>query len=477
MGVHSGELTGRGLAYVRKSKEEAGLGPRNQLECAIARAAELGVRLDVSLETLEEMIADGVHERGDIYLDFGVSGSLLSRPGLDALLRRAKTDSGVTHIFVYDRDRLARPEDPIDAMQIENGLRRAGKTLVFRDKTLGPVKRGGLDVGDQIMSLVEYHNSGKFLVDLAERVIRCQASLARQGYWAGGRAPYGFVRMLVAPDGEIVRELQEGERVRQSGHHVSIRPKGKAKIAVLMMIFDWADMGWGIKRIAHQLNRMGIPSPDAGRYRKDKNKHRHQVSGKWAPNTVRDLLRNKAVVGVVQWGERSEGKHRRIGADGPRGLDDTDWTESGRPRVIRNPYDVRVSASASYEPLVAPAKFDRIQRRLQSQGASQRGKTRSPDPYRYPLSGRVFDASPDCGWPMYGQTIDHVPKHVCGRYKATAGASCHHNTVVVASLSRFVMQALRLERKPTRTAGRMKRQRPRLSFTGSNKTWPRSLRA
>ncbi|HAU38804.1 MAG TPA: hypothetical protein DCX07_13950 [Phycisphaerales bacterium] len=209
----------RGIVYIRKSNYEQGLGPQNQLEWALNAAKKLGVPLDASMPALDDMVKNGLHVRGDIFLDFGISGSLMSRPGFDAMLRRAVSDESVTHVFFYLRDRFARPDDPAEAMRLENSLRRAGKTLVFSDKLLGPVKRGSLPIGEQIVSLIEYDASGKYLVALAERVIRSQIALAKAGCWAGGNAPYGFKRVLVGPDGQVVRDLQRGERVRQPGYH------------------------------------------------------------------------------------------------------------------------------------------------------------------------------------------------------------------------------------------------------------------
>lgn len=438
------QYSGRGIAYFRKSTDERGFGPQNQAEWASQEARTLGVHLNVSLEVLDQMIAAGKCESDDMYLDHGVSGSLLSRPGFDAMFRRALTDNSITHIFVYQRDRFARPNYPTDAMQLECQLRVAGKTLVYRGQVLKPVKRGGVPIQEQIVSLVEFDASGKYLPDLAERVLRSQIALAKNGHWTGGNAPYGFKRVLVAPDGHA-RDLQRGERVRQAGHHTHIVPDDPDKIAILLKIVDLADRGWGIKRIAVELNRLGIPSPDAGRSRRDKKGHLHQVSGRWCPNTVADILRNKSIIAVRQWGERSEGRHRRLGADGPRELEDGDLSGTGNPRFSKNPDNVKIVAPAEYKPLVDPAKFERVQQRMKARGANQRGTTRSQDLYRYPLSGRVYDASDGCGWPMYGEMVDGVARQVCGRYKMTTGAECKHNTVGVAALSRLVLAALRTE--------------------------------
>ena len=91
------------------------------------------------------MIERGLSAEGDLYLDYGISGNLLSRPGLDAFRRRALEDAGVTHLFVPRRDRIARPDNPLDALSIEFELRSAGLTLVLMDQVLAPLPRGKRD--------------------------------------------------------------------------------------------------------------------------------------------------------------------------------------------------------------------------------------------------------------------------------------------------------------------------------------------
>ena len=163
------------------------------------------------------------------------------------------------------------------------------------------------------------------------------------------------MRILVGLDDSEIRELENGERVRQSGCHVRIKPKDPEKIKTWLWIIQMhLEKGWGVKRIANELNRRGVRSPDAGRTHRDRYGHVHEVSGKWSSGTISSLLRNQAIIGNLTWGVRSEGAHRRIGKDGPRGLLDSDFTKSGRPRVIRNSRDLQVTRPAGYEPLMSP---------------------------------------------------------------------------------------------------------------------------
>src|SRR5207247_484488 len=90
---------------------------------ACRRAQEIGVLFAGTPEQIDAMIQDRAPVQGDLFLDYVVSGNVFSRPGLNALIKRALEDPEVSHIFIPRRDRLARPDDPIDAMKLENLLR------------------------------------------------------------------------------------------------------------------------------------------------------------------------------------------------------------------------------------------------------------------------------------------------------------------------------------------------------------------
>ena len=115
------------------------------------KAAALGVRFTDTPEQIEAMIRDGRSQQRELFLDYGIKGNQLQRPGLDALFRLARSDRDITHIFIPRRDRFARPDDPLDAMKMEASLREAGLTLVFMDKTLPPLPRGQRDLGEAIV--------------------------------------------------------------------------------------------------------------------------------------------------------------------------------------------------------------------------------------------------------------------------------------------------------------------------------------
>ena len=168
----------------------------------------------------------------------------------------------------------------------------------------------------------------------------------------------------------------------------------------------------------------------------------YYASGKWCQNTVAELCRNRAILGIQEIGRRSEGAHRRFGPDGPRPLNDNDRLENRKPRVIKNNPDVIVSAPMGFEPKFATDRWQDIQDQMDQRSRNQRGVRRAKAPTKYPLACRVFDLTDGCGSVMYGITSGQRRLYKCGRYQSTAGAECHHNLVDAEALLRCTLRTL-----------------------------------
>lgn len=176
------------------------------------------------------------------------------------------SDKSVSHLFVHMSDRFARPETGAQGMQLEQQLLYAGLTIVFENRIAKPRQRGKQYIAEDIQCLVEYSQNGEHLNKHSHRILDTQVRQAKRGHWSGSRAPYGFARVLVGADGQEIRDLQPGEKVKQQGCHVEIRPRDQEKIKVWLQILDLkANKRWGDKRIARHLNELNILSPSGGR--------------------------------------------------------------------------------------------------------------------------------------------------------------------------------------------------------------------
>jgi hypothetical protein len=148
---------GKALFYTRDSGGRHEMTPGEYVNWGQRVADELGVSFSGTPEAITTMIQDGQSVNGDLYLDYDVKGNILSRPGLNAMIDRAISDPGVTHILIPRRDRLARPDDPLDPLCMENALRSQGLTLAFMDRVLPPLPKGKRrDISEQIVALVDW---------------------------------------------------------------------------------------------------------------------------------------------------------------------------------------------------------------------------------------------------------------------------------------------------------------------------------
>ncbi|MFM7135830.1 MAG: recombinase family protein [Planctomycetota bacterium] len=378
----------------------------------------------------------------DIYIDDAVSGGDLTRPGFCQFLKDAIADTSVSHVYVFKRDRLGRPQALLEMMTLEQELIASGVTLVTHDRTYTPEDLKANEMTYLIGGLIEYQEHGRFSPRLGDRIVFVQQSMAARGLSTGGRAPYGFGRALVGPNDEFVQWLEDGENVRRSGHRVRSLPRDEVKIGVWCTILEWRATGDSCKKIAARLNHMGIPSPDAGRVRRDHGSA-HRVPGKWHPNTVRDLCSNPIVAGIKEYGRRSEGRYRRVGVGGPRELEEHDLRPDGQPKLLENPEDVRVRAASGGEAQFDPERWKALQPTKTSiDEVRRKNGQKANNPDRYPLSTRVIDLTEGCGSVMHGIPSGEKLKYACGRYYNSGYSECSHNWVEATAVTTMLVDAL-----------------------------------
>jgi hypothetical protein len=270
-------------------------------------------------------------------------------------------------------------------------------------------------------------------------MVYCQVGLAKEGFSTGGRPPFAFDRWLVRQDGERVRKLQDGEILRMAGHHVVWLPADDERLSLALRIREML-LTTPATQIAKILNAEGVPSPNAGRFRKD-NGIRHEVSGLWHAPTIVNIGRNPLLAAIVRYGQRSMGKFNRYTTDGPRELTDDDFRADGKPKVIRNSDDKHIQAAALFEPMVSIEEHESLKQVLNKRAGTQRGKPRSRDPKRNPLGARVYDM--DCTWPMYRVQQGNSFRYKCGLYQQSHGQRCNHNHVDGQAATQFVLSSIR----------------------------------
>lgn len=232
-------------------------------------------------------------------------------------------------------------------MELE--LLLAGLTIVFSNRTSEPRDRGVYHFDRDILLLHEYTQNGEFPNKLALRVLQTQARLARQGYRTGGRAPYGFIRVLVDAQGVEVQELPVGTTARREGCHVVLKPHDPVKISTwLSILYMYGEKRWGLMRICNHLNDLGVPSPAAGQLRRVKGR-RALVTGQWNLRTLARLIDDADVIGLAECGRRLSGTHRRFDPDGPRMLAAEDRDADGEAKPVYMPKDQMIEGSSMFQ--------------------------------------------------------------------------------------------------------------------------------
>jgi hypothetical protein len=432
----------RGLMYERRSDDGQESSLKQQFDWAKHASELTGVPFRGTYADIEEMQRTRLHNLRDIFLDDAISGGDLTRPGFRMFLKQATTDKTVSHVYVFKRDRLARPQNLLEMMHIERELISHGVTLVTHDRTYTPEELKQNEVPYLIGSMIEYQEHGRFSPRLGDRIVFVQQSMAARGLSTGGRAPYGHGRALVGPDDTFVQWLEDGENIRRAGHHVRFLPRDEVKIGVWRMILEWRATGDSCKKIAARLNEMGIASPDAGRIRRDHGSV-HRVTGKWHPNTVRDLCSNPIIAGIKEYGRRSEGRYRRVGVGGPRELEEHDLRPDGQPKLLENPEDVRVRAASGGDAQFDPERWRALQPKKKAiDEVRRKNGQKANNPDRYPLSTRVIDLTEGCGSVMHGIPIGDKLKYACGRYYNSGYTECNHNWVEATAVTTMLIDAL-----------------------------------
>ena len=249
------------------------------------------------LAVLRERAATEGHELVAEFLDDGLSGARLDRPGLDAL--RDAAEAGLLDaVWCLSPDRLAR----VYAYQVIvlDELSRHGVAVLFSDAPAlddDPQAR----LLTQVQGVIAEYERAK----IAERYRRGKLWRARAGEVISWKAPYGYRRLPRSPDGPPRLEPYEPE------------------VPVVRRIFeDYVTGGHSTREITRRLNADGIPTPTGAR-------------AVWGTSTIGRLLRNEAYVGRVYYNRtesvpdpRPERPNRQV----PRARED--WIEIPVPAVI-----------------------------------------------------------------------------------------------------------------------------------------------
>lgn len=234
------------IVYVRVStarQADDGLPVESQIEQCQAKAASLGARVLT------------------VFRDDGISGRTSKRAGFEAAIdfcERQRVD-----LFIcWSTSRFAR--NRLDAAVYKRLLEKMGTRLVYASQEFGAGDDGWL--AEAITEVIDEQYSRQ----IAKDTRRSMAKNAADGFWNGGRVPYGF------------RAVPIGKRKR-----LEIEP---SEAPAVRLMFRWCLDGAGAKDIAVRLNGSGITR--RGR--------------RWDKASVSTLLRSRVVIGDLVYTDRGQ---------------------------------------------------------------------------------------------------------------------------------------------------------------------------
>lgn len=323
-----------------------------------------------------------------VFKDEGVSGLELSRPGLDACLDFLSTSPEKGVVVLWSRDRLVRPEDPIDGLVMERQIRYAGWELSY----LTGSNATGHPLVDAILGLVEHHASGEYLRKLARDSLRNLLSRLKAGDVPGGKIPFGYAKAILDDDGKVVRVIPRTEKHRKTSAEFTKLVLGDPEeVKTVRWIFEEFRRGWSSPYdLADELNRREAPRP---------------TSLPWNKGTVRELLKNPVYVGDIVWNRETTARCVRLldGALSGKLAMHKSRTSGRRIAWARNDPKDHIVLRDRHEPIISREEFaaaeavmaERSRRHAEEEGVAATRRS-------FALGGLLFCGKCDKG--MFSRT-------------------------------------------------------------------------
>lgn len=227
------------------------------------QAGEDAFGLDAQREQITEYCKNNDIKIVDWFIDEGVSGADVRKPGLDAIIAGAVTNPPIEMVVTAKTDRISRKVEYYYAYKIK--LQAVGISIVSvaedfgRENMFTPI----LEALTAAMAEVERGM-------ITARTSGGRKVKASRGGYSGGRTPYGYV-VDKNIGGMVINEEQ-------------------AK--VVRLIFDMKRNGFTFQRIVDELNKCG---------------YTNKSGGKWSISSVQVILGNEQTYrGMYKYGANSD---------------------------------------------------------------------------------------------------------------------------------------------------------------------------
>jgi DNA invertase Pin-like site-specific DNA recombinase len=241
--------------------------------------------LDHQAAAIQEFAGKRGYAISKTYSDAGRSGlKLRNRPGLLQLLRDVVAVPDYRAILVYDVSRWGRFQDVDESAYYEFICKSAGIPVVY----CGEQFTNELTIPNAILKGLKRVMAAEYSRELSQKVYHGQRRMIEMGFKAGGTAPYGFRRFLLAANGTPKGVLECGETKALHGDRIILVPGPPYEVATVRRIFLLvARYHWNMVGIAQKLNDENVPYPP-GR--------------NWTRDAVQHILRDPKYTGCNVWG-------------------------------------------------------------------------------------------------------------------------------------------------------------------------------
>lgn len=297
----------RGVAYYRHSAKD-----RQENSVAIQQ--------ELVQKWAKENGVDIIHE----FADRGKSG--LTAEGRDEfndmMENWVKKRSDFDFVLCLDVSRWGRFQDIDLSATYSAECKKHGKQVIYT--TLGMPRPD--DPLYPVYVQFERFRAAQYSKELSAKVFHGCVKIAQQGYWPGGKAPFGFDRLLLDEGRNRLHVLTRGQKKSIQNQRVTLTLGPEDQVIVVRRIFDeFIDAGHTMQKIADRLNDDGS---------------RSAMGGLWNIGKVRRILTNIMYAGTLVYNKT---------------------TSKLKTPTRRNPLDQWVRTAGAIDPLVDQAIFDRAQ--------------------------------------------------------------------------------------------------------------------
>lgn len=309
---------------------------------------------------------------------------------------------GIRYLFIYDVSRFGRIP-PKSKFYWEEHLKRSGVQVVYAAEHF----QNDGSLGDEIHQFVSHSEAHQYSMRLRTSTMRGCRSHANLGRSCGGRAPFGYARLLLDQQGNPVKVLKDGEHKADKLQHVVWTPGAPEEVELVRHMFEAYAKGNSLNFIVDEFNRQGTPS---------------HWGGKWNKTSVRSIIKNPVYTGV-----RIYFKHNY-------------HDRSPNPRVSVRPKEEWIVKESAHPPLVSKELFDKAQARFPTK-TRRDARTYSS---QHLLTGVVNCTH--CNSRYCGQFKHHegkkVPYYVCGAYHAKGKHVCPSFSIPASILEGFALKQI-----------------------------------